>query len=271
MRLYPKFSILNMILSFICMGCVNLDATALAYTPTPLPSQHGLNIVLESKSIAIWATEADRQTARDIFSAIEANAEQICTTLQTECQFPLLIEIHPDQASFDEYVINPEMRGYFAISGPPHTIQMVSPANPAPHTISYEDAVLVAVHEFTHLALDEVNAGMPTWLDEGTAIYVGPHQLYTNACQNAFPFQLTPSFQDLVQNYDKIQAPDLFAYTVVDFIVSQYGMDKLNQLLRTPEKLQTILGVSEETFEDNWLDFIRSRYSNHQTKVFSNS
>ena len=197
---------------------------------------------------------------------IQSSSEGICKSLQTLCQFPVAVELYPDQASFDEHVMNPDMRGFFAISGPPHTIQMVSPSNPAPHKIPYEEGVSVAVHEFTHLALDEINPGMPTWLDEGTAIYFGPHTPYTTVCQERFPFEYMPSFQRLKEEYNDLPAPDLFAYTAVDFIVHDYGMEKLNLLLRTPENMEDIFGVTNETFEDGWQNFIRTQYHNNQTK-----
>ena len=69
--------------------------------------------------------------------------------------------------------MNPEMRGFYAISGD-GKIQLVSPAHPAPHRLTYGDGLMVAVHEFTHLALDEVNPRLSSWLDEGAAVYFGP-------------------------------------------------------------------------------------------------
>lgn len=222
--------------------------------------------MIDMASLKIWSSESDRQAAHDIFNALEKNSKQICTALETECKFPVVVEVYPDQVSFDEHIMNPDMRGFFAISGPPHTIQMVSPSNPAPHQISYEVGVSVAVHEFTHLALDEINPSMPTWLDEGTAIYVGPHAPYTTVCQEKFPFEYIPSFQQLKEEYNGLPAPDLFAYTAVDFIVHEYGMEKLNLLLRTPEDMEDILEVTNETFEDGWHNFIRTQYHNNQAK-----
>lgn len=202
--------------------------------------------------------------------AIQSSSEGICESLQTRCQFPVAIELYPDQASFDEHVMNPEMRGYFAISGFRHTIQMVSPANPGQHKISYKDGVSIALHEFVHLALDEINPDMPTWLDEGVAIYIGPHDTYTTVCQTAFPFEIVPFFRELEDGYNNVQAPDLFAFTVVDYIAAEYGTEKLNLLLRKPEDMDEVLGVSTETFEINWRRFIESQYHNNQTKVSPN-
>ncbi|MGE5374473.1 MAG: hypothetical protein ACM3XO_05395 [Bacteroidota bacterium] len=255
-------------LALLLAGSSCSNRSAIPFNPVlATQASNGLILIQESDSHAIWAAQTDRQTARDILAALQANSEQICADLQTKCRFPVLVEVYPDQASFDKHVMNPEMRGFFAISGFPHTIQMVSPANPAPHQVSYEEGVSVAVHEFVHLALDEVNDELPIWLDEGTAVYLAPHRRYTRVCEQAFPFELVPSFRQLEEDYEDIQAADLFAYTAVDFIVSRYGMETLNSLLHTPQDLEQILGLSQEEFEESWLRFMRTHYHNHSAKA----
>jgi RNA polymerase sigma-70 factor (ECF subfamily) len=245
----------------ILSGCAN-------QSPTPQPSEalaEELVLVTDMDWLKVWATEDDRQTALDVADAIDGNAERICIELQTPCEFSVIVEIYPDQERFDQYVMNPEMQGFFAISGTPNRIQMVSPANSAPHKISYQDGVLVAVHEFVHLALDEINPALPTWLDEGTAVYVGPHELYTMACRYVFPFEMIPSFGQLENAYHSVQAPDLYAFTVADFIVHEYGMEKLNRLLRTPADMKRVLGVSSAGFEEQWHDFMVRNYHNYKS------
>jgi hypothetical protein len=221
---------------------------------------HGLSLEVDTGTLSIWTTESDRLTAQDVARAIESTAGGICSSLQTPCQFSTVVEIYPDQASFDQHVMNRHMRGYFAVSGQPYKIQLVSPANPQPHQISYRDGVQVAVHEFVHLALDEINPSLPAWLDEGTAVYFGPHDLYVSVCQSAFPIELSPSFQQLTESYEDVTAPDLFAYAAVEFIVHEYGVDQLNQLLRSPEELEGILGVSPAEFEARWRSFMKDQY-----------
>lgn len=266
MKFFLQFCFLSLVYFPVVTGCSNSNVTKSAAPPSPSAIKNGLTQIVGSESTEVWATEADRQTAQDILTALQNNSEQICAVLNAKCLFPVIVEIYPDQGSFDTHVMNPEMRGFFAISGEPHTIQMVSPANPAPHNISYDDGVSVVIHEFVHLIVDEINPYIPTWLDEGTAIYVGPHGPYTIACQEAFPFGYVPSFHQLEYDYNGTPAPDLFAYTVADFIVQEYGMESLNLLLRTPENLEDMLGVPRETFEESWHHFIAAQYHNNQTK-----
>lgn len=228
----------------------------------PVPDERGLIAMLDNEFLQVKATEADRQAALDVAAAIEAQALAICATLKTPCAFRVELELYPDQTEFDRHIMNPDMRGYFALSGPPHRIQMVSPAKPGEVAIAYDDAVKIAVHEFTHLALDEIAPELPAWLDEGTAVYVGPHELYATVCDSAFPFELVPPFARLRDDYGEVTAPDLFAYAAVDFIVTSYGMDKLNDLLRRPNEFENILGVTTSSFEVEWYDFMRREYHN---------
>ena len=161
--------------------------------------------------------------------------------------------------------MNPDMHGFYAISGS-NIIQMVSPSNPAPHEISYQDGVLVAVHEFVHLALDEVNPEMPAWLDEGTAIYLGSHEAYSTVCQQNFPFEMTPSFTQLETAYEAVSAADLFAYSAVDFIAHRFGLENLNRLLREPGDMRAILGISPAEFGVQWHEFISKEYQSQESR-----
>jgi len=61
-------------------------------------------------------------------------------------------------------------------------------------------------------------------MNEGAAIYIGPHKVYEYVCQNQFPFELVPAFQDMEQSYRTVRAADLFDYTLFDFIVNEYGL-----------------------------------------------
>ena len=252
----------------ILIRCMLAFMAACSNTPSApvAPTQaNELTLMADSGLLSVWAIAAEDQAAQDILAALQANSKEVCNDLQTACQFSVAIEIYPDQASFDEHVMNPDMRGFYAISGS-NTIQMVSPSNPAPHEISYEDGVLVAVHEFVHLALDEVNPQMPTWLDEGTAIYLGPHEAYRIVCQQKFPFEMTPSFPQLETAYDSVAAADLFAYSAVDFVVHRFGLEKLNRLLRQPENMRAILGISPTVFEERWHEFISHEYQSQESR-----
>ena len=45
--------------------------------------------------------------------------------------------------------------------------------------------------------------------------------------------------------------------TIVEFLVDTYGIDKLVLLIKEPQNMETIYGLSESTLERQWLQYIK--------------
>lgn len=191
----------------------------------------------------------------DVANALRTSAPAICAALRVACDFPVAVEVFADQAAFDREVMNQDMRGYFALSGNGR-IQMVSPANSGRSELTYQDGVAVAAHEFVHLTLDRIDPELPDWLEEGTAVYLAPHEAYERACREQLTDVALPSLADLRDHYDEVPAPDLFAYTLVASIVNSHGQDALNALLRAPPAIETTLDISTAEVEAEWRAFV---------------
>jgi hypothetical protein len=191
----------------------------------------------------------------DIATALRQGAPGVCAALDVACDFPVTVEVFADQAAFDRGVMNPEMRGYYALSGDGR-IQMVSPANSGRDELSYEDGVGVAVHEFVHLALDQIDPELPDWLEEGTAVYLGPHTVYDRACRQQLAGVDLPPLADLRYRYSDVPAADLMAYTLVASIAGDDGYEALNALLHAPEAMEATLARSTAEVEAEWRTFV---------------
>lgn len=267
--------IFAVIVTLACTSCVKAPPLArttptfaLTSVPTKLPvlptSSTGFRpsftFVQHTGIFTVYGVEGDQRAVQDVAEALQEQALQINSALDYEYRDPIIVEIFPDQDSLDHYGMNLEMQGYYAYSGD-QRIQMVSPRNPtAQLEVDYSQRVTIAVHEYVHLVNNAINPNMPPWLNEGVAVYMGPHELYTNVCQNVFPFEQIPSFRELEQSYDFVPAADLFAYTVVDFIAYEYGQEKLNLLIRNPDRLEDILGISKSEFEQHWQEYMNRHY-----------
>lgn len=205
--------------------------------------------------IAIEGSGVPASVLNDIAAALNAGAPAVCAALDIACDFPVTVEVFADQAAFDRGVMNPDLRGFFSLSGDGR-IQMVSPANSGRAELAYEDGVGIAVHEFVHLALDRIDPELPDWLDEGTAVLLGPHEVYDHACRAQLAGVDLPTLDDLRQHYAEVPAADLFAYTLVASIVATDGLDGLNALLRAPDDLEGALGRSVPEVEKEWRGFV---------------
>lgn len=262
--------ILIVIVILALTGCVR--ASPLTSSPTKLPisktpstSSTGLRpsftLVHQAGIFTVYGVEGDQRAVQDVAEALQEQALQINRALADDHRDPITVEIFPDQGSLDHYGMNPEMQGYYAYSGDRH-IQMVSPRNPTAQLEGdYSQRVSIAVHEYVHLVNNAINPNMPVWLNEGVAVYMGPHDLYTYVCQNTFPFEQIPSFREMEKSYESVSAADLFAYALVDFVAHAYGQEKLNLLIRDPDKFEDILGDPRSTFEQKWREHMNLHYN----------
>jgi hypothetical protein len=239
--------------------------TKLPLSKAPATSSAGLRpsftLVHPAGIFTVYGAEGDQQAVQDVAEALQEQAFQVNRVFDYDYRDPITVEIFPDQDSLDHHGMNPEMQGYYAYSGD-RRIQMVSPRNPTPQSeVDYSQRVLIAVHEYVHLVNNAINPNMPLWLNEGIAVYMGPHDLYTYVCQNMFPFEQIPSLTEMENSWDSVSAADLFAYALVDFIAHEYGQEKLNLLIRNPDKFEDILGDTRSKFEQHWREYMNLHYS----------
>jgi hypothetical protein len=226
-----------------------------ASTPTATPRPPLPTATLSAGLISVTGPGVPSNVLDDIATALRQGAPGVCAALDVACDFPVTVEVFADQAAFDRGVMNPAMRGYFALSGDGR-IQMVSPANSGRDELSYEDGVGVAVHEFVHLALDQIDPDLPDWLEEGTAVYLGPHTAYDRACRQQLAGVDLPTLADLRYRYSDVPAADLFAYTLVASIAGDDGYEALSALLHAPEAMEATLARSTAEVEAEWRAFV---------------
>lgn len=241
----------------ILLACALLAACTWQ-RPAPAAGESAPEFTVEVRAgiFTVRGVDGSEQEVGDVAHALQAQASHIRETLDMDYQLPVTVELFPDQSSLDRFGMNPEMQGYYAYSGEGR-IQMVSPRNPLPrYDQGYSMRIGIALHEFVHLVNDAIDPGMPAWLDEGVAVYAAPHDLYDYACKHAFHFEQVPPFEQLEQSYNDVPAADLFAYTAVAYIAGEYSPQALNQLLRSPDKMEEILGISKTEFEQGWRAYL---------------
>jgi hypothetical protein len=219
-----------------------------------------------SRSVGVFTvtgSDIDRQAVGDVAAALGRHSPSVCADLRYEYRSRVLVTVYPSPTALDQHGMNPAMRGYRAYSGGGR-IEMVTPREPlriGGTAVPYEERVLIAVHEFVHLVNDEVNPGMPAWLDEGLACFVGPHAIYAYVCQHQFPFSQVPTFPRLEESYRSVPGADLFAYSLLDFVCARAGRPSLARLARSPERLLEILRVRDRAeLELRWKEHRRKSY-----------
>jgi len=125
------------------------------------------------------------------------------------------------------------------------------------------------VHELTHVVIHQVTdtplGGLPTWLDEGLAMYAEGdlEPVYRAELDAAIKSNTLISVRSLSSSFSA--NPDLASlsyaesYSLVEFILDRYGSEKMTQLMDIfkqgayyDDALQEALGVDTDGLEDAW-------------------
>jgi predicted transcriptional regulator len=124
----------------------------------------------------------------------------------------------------------------------------------------------VAVHELAEIIIHKINPSPPYWLRQGIAAYEGEwldkNWIQSIIADKAAKNELPPSLTTLSSDYKAFgdNFGYVYAYTIVEFIVEEYGYDKLGMLLREPGNFRDIFKFSEDEFCTEWLNFLNERY-----------
>ncbi len=125
------------------------------------------------------------------------------------------------------------------------------------------------VHELTHVVMHQVTdtplGGLPTWLDEGLAMYAEGdlEPVYVADLNEATESNTLISVRTLSSSFpadsDLASLSYAESYSLVEFILDQYGEEKMTQLIDIftegayyDDALQEALGVDTNGLDDAW-------------------
>ena len=240
-----KLFILSICLIFICVACEDRGI---------------LKKIKETDTFIYYCSSQDSDVIDDIDKTLDADCPIICKNLEYEYNEKITVEVYPDQKSYDESLTDKSVIGSPACSGY-KKIKMVSPTSPIEVSgFPYEGRLLMAVHEYVHLMIDEINNETPIWLDEGLACYEGSKESYEQITQLIFPKVPEISFNEIENSYYNIPAADVYSYSAVQFIIEHFGYEKLNQLIRHPSDFEKILSIKKDEFSKEWNTYIQMHY-----------
>lgn len=117
------------------------------------------------------------------------------------------------------------------------------------------------IHEFSHCVTQHLNATIPNnprWLWESVALFeagelVHPKEINILASGNL------PTLNQL-SNYDNSTIYQV-GYLIGEFVFQSYGKEKYIELIRNNGNVEKVLGMSEETFMNEWYQHVKQHYN----------
>jgi RNA polymerase sigma-70 factor (ECF subfamily) len=247
-------------------------------------SQDALPFYKETEHFRLYCLEGDQEASDETLTTLESNYNRVARDFNDELEKHIPIEIYPSIQAFHERMGRPQSGDWFiALANKkdlPHLkagLYMVSLRNPG--SVHNQNSMhLAAIHELTHFFIfKKAQSDLPGWMHEGVANYE------TVKFGTKTADFMAKSIHHMAEIWETKGIPTLsmlstldsdvfceiggyaFSYTLIEFIVQRWNFETLLHLIQRFDRFEAILGVTKESFESEWKEFVTNRYlSNHQ-------
>ncbi|MEW8955492.1 hypothetical protein [Clostridium sp.] len=231
-----------------------------------IESDYQLNLRKETQHFIIYYTETDKTCIDKVSDILENSYHRITMNFNQQLQEKLTIEIHSGMnklhialglSNGPEWIRGGLSKGKIVIA---------SPLNPPPGS-NFDNVLNTAVHEFVHIIVNKINDYTPRWLNEGIACYEAKdndENWIRETVKDGLVNNMIPTFKDLdtgedFETFFKGNGYQ-YSYTIVEFIIEEFGYEKLYNLIKSPNKFVEIFGVTEVQLQNNWIEYIKKNY-----------
>ncbi len=259
MRRKIKPVVLNLLGVVLCVG-LTMPQSAGQNTDSLHPAK-------ESRHFAFYATTGDLEVLDSLARTLESKYDGITDRLGIEIDEKINVKVFPDLKAFHAAIHYPDAPDWVVGSSMDDELLIVSPLNPGSmHT--YPSLMQVVVHEFAHIAVYHARGGkgsadLPRWLNEGYAQYEAGqiNASIRKSVERGVTGKTAPAWTQLemasVMDFGNMNGYAL-SVTIVEFLIETYGMDKLALLIKEPENIETIYGLSKSDLEKQWTGYVEA-------------
>lgn len=211
----------------------------------------------ETEHFAFYCTDGDTGALDDLERALEDCYERVTCHLGKAPSERTPVHIYPDLGTFHEAIGCPGAQDWHAGEAGDGTIYMVSPLNPG--TVhDYQGVIVIAVHEFVHIVVEQFGLCQPPYLNEGIACYEAGQESYIKAWILEDTARGTlPSLTDLEYIFEG-DSGRAYAYsrTYVSFAAETFGFDKI--IAQLEGRAQTeVFGMDMAQLNEKWTEFLK--------------
>jgi len=214
----------------------------------------------------LFSSSIDTAAIIKLANALESNYFSIGNDLQTKPSNRIETNIYAQRWRFIKAT------GNWSASG---NIEGISKLHFLEKAWGESDNAKVAVHEFAHTvtlkllldnetqpvsakSFDKKFSTFPVWLWEAISVYeakqfVDPQTL---------PYLNNGQYPTLSEFNNRLKGGKIYScgYTVIEYILSQYGQDNLISLIKNYGDLKKTFAVTDDQFCKDWYDFVKAKY-----------
>ena len=214
----------------------------------------------------IFSSSIDTSKIDDLANALESNYSGISKELKTIPAKNIEVNIYSQRWRYIKET------GNWSASG---NIEGTSKLHFVEQTWGESDSKKVAIHEFTHAVVlkllidrepqplnsrlfDKKFSTFPIWLWEAISVYEAEQFIEPKT----LPFLNNGSYPNLSDLNNRFKGGKIYnvGYTIIQYILHQYGQEKFIELIESYGDLPKVLKVTDEEFSNGWYDFVKEKY-----------
>ncbi len=240
---------------------------------------------LENDRFAVYWYRGDDAFGQTIFDRLNQTIDRIEQAIGARYPDKIQVFVYADDNAFQS-ILSPGHDNTEFVGATPVDEFSVMLVKSAPEDLSF--AIVAAPHELVHMVIDqELGVGlgqvtMPLWMNEGLASYYeyDPPQM-EERYQTLLDDAIKKDRLLRLRNYANTRPNDYRegllmygqGYSVVEFIVNEFGSDKLTQIFQelkrgsADDAFQKVLGVNQDGLENLWRKSIGAPLKEYATQV----
>lgn len=240
---------------------------------------------LENDRFAVYWYKGDDAFGKTIFNRLNQTIDRIEQAIGAHYPDKIQVFVYADDGAFQS-ILSPGHDNTEFVGATPVDEFSVMLVKSAPEDLQF--AIVAAPHELVHMVIDqELGTGlgqvtMPLWMNEGLASYYeyDPPQmeeryqtLLDDAIKNDRLLRLRNYANTRPNDYREGLLMYGQGYSVVEFIVNEFGRDKLSQIFQelkhssADDAFSKVLGVNQDGLENLWRKKIGAPIKEYATQV----
>jgi len=199
--------------------------------------------------------------------------QKLSTDMTYQPEHKIVVKLYPGLKAFHRAASTPEwFRGGVA-SAKDYKVLLATPRK----QVNIDKFPQVIIHELTHVFTNLTTYGKhPAWIHEGLALYEAGQwdEKKEMALRQAVSEDKLFELYELDKPFTRLKQPGQIrlayaqSYAVVEYIMDNYGKDKLLDVLKAfsrgrdfDEAAPEVFGLDSKTFEENWREDLKRKYA----------
>ena len=233
---------------------------------------------LTKDKVAIFWYEGDESFARELMAAVHQALARLAEDTSVYLEEPVRIYIYADAEDLKGATIYPQEW----VGGLAFVRYGIIAIGIAPNELVWGKRAMV--HELTHLVIHQMTINpyndLPTWLDEGLAIYTeGPlESVFASSLNRAIAEDSLTSVRSLSSPFsayiEESRLSYAQSYSLVEFLTANYGRGKMLELLNTFKQgssydgaLEQVYGFDMDSLDALWRNYVAGQDKSTEVAV----